>query len=120
MKKETKPKKELSPMTKMVYKLTKAIPEGRVMNYGQVGELCKPQISGYICGRILGDVPKDVPWWRVVAKDGSLPVVKRSPDLAKDQREALEDEGVEFDDQGRVKMEEFRMESPKAKKKKSD
>jgi alkylated DNA nucleotide flippase Atl1 len=55
----------------------------------------------------MNQATQDVPWWRVVAKDGSLPISKRNPALAQEQRDKLQAEGVEFDDDGRVLMERF-------------
>jgi methylated-DNA-protein-cysteine methyltransferase-like protein len=90
-----------------VYERARAIPAGRVLAYGALGARCDPPISGYICGRIMNQATQDVPWWRVVAKDGSLPISKRNPTLAQEQRDKLQAEGVEFDDDGRVFMERF-------------
>lgn len=90
-----------------IFELSRAIPAGRVSSYGALGAKCEPPISGYICGRILQNVPADVPWWRVVAKDGALPISKRSPHLSQQQREKLESEGVGFDSDGKVRMSEF-------------
>ena len=73
-----------------VFHLVRLIPKGRVANYGSVGAACDPPISGYICGRLMQNTPPNVTWWRVVAKDGSLPAGKRLPVLAKEQRELLE------------------------------
>lgn len=100
--------KRETPIKESVYELARRIPEGSVLSYGEIGALCNPPISGYICGRILGTVPDDVPWWRIVAKDGTLPVAKRSPQIAREQREMLEEEGVRFDKEGKVRMDEFR------------
>lgn len=85
-----------------VMKLAREIPRGRVISYGALGQSCEPPISGYICGRIMGLVLDDVPWWRVVGKDGKLPISKRGPDHAARQRELLGEEGVEFDDNGAI------------------
>ncbi len=90
-----------------VYEQARAIPPGRVLAYGALGARCNPPISGYICGRIMNQALQDVPWWRVVAKDGSLPIAKRNPALAQEQRQKLQAEGVKFDDEGRVLMERF-------------
>ena len=90
-----------------VWQVTRAIPAGRVLSYGAVGARCDPPISGYVCGRIMIRSHHDVPWWRVVGKDGALPIIKRNPELAREQRTKLEAEGVEFDDEGRVVMERF-------------
>ena len=95
-------------MAVQVFDAARAIPAGRVLAYGELGARCEPAISGYICGRIMNNVADDVPWWRVVAKDGSLPIAKRNPTLAERQRDLLSAEGVEFDESGHVKMDEFR------------
>src|SRR5688500_12111112 len=84
-----------------VHKIVNAIPAGHVMSYGAVGALCDPPISGYICGRIMNGVIGEVPWWRVVGKDGNLPIRKRHPELSVQQRQRLESEGVEFDEDDR-------------------
>jgi methylated-DNA-protein-cysteine methyltransferase-like protein len=90
-----------------IFELVRAIAPGRVSSYGALGAACDPPISGYICGRILQNVPGDVPWWRVVSKDGALPISKRSPHLAADQKQKLEDEGVEFSADGKIDMSRF-------------
>lgn len=77
--------------------IVRSIPAGRVLAYGQVGAQCEPPLSGYICGRILHHALEDVPWWRVVAKDGHLPIGKRRAELAQKQRALLENEGVTFE-----------------------
>jgi alkylated DNA nucleotide flippase Atl1 len=41
--------------------------------------------------------PSDVPWWRIVAQSGALPVSKRDPRLAWEQRNLLLREGVAFE-----------------------
>jgi alkylated DNA nucleotide flippase Atl1 len=85
-----------------VIKLAREIPRGRVISYGALGKRCEPPISGYICGRIMALVLDDVPWWRVVGKDGKLPISKRGPDHAARQRELLGEEGVEFGEDGAI------------------
>jgi alkylated DNA nucleotide flippase Atl1 len=54
-------------------------------------------VGGYMVGRWMASCPEDVPWWRVVAKTGHLPVGKRDPRLGIEQRTLLEQEGVTFD-----------------------
>ena len=90
-----------------IYEIVRAIPVGKVLSYGAVGARSTPPISGYICGRIMGEVPPDVPWWRVVGKTGNLPIHKRNPELSIQQREVLESEGVKFDESDCVKMAQF-------------
>jgi methylated-DNA-protein-cysteine methyltransferase-like protein len=90
-----------------VFDKVREIPTGRVLSYGGVGALCDPPISGYICGRIMGNVPEGVPWWRVVGKEGNLPIRKRTPELEDKQHTLLKDEGIEFDEDGHIPMDRF-------------
>jgi alkylated DNA nucleotide flippase Atl1 len=46
---------------------------------------------------MMARCPDDLPWWRVVAKTGVLPVGKRDPRLAWEQRDQLLSEGVRFE-----------------------
>jgi len=85
-----------------VTELCRAVPQGRVTSYGALGAECDPPISGYICGRVMGQIMDGAPWWRVVGKDGKLPISKRSPNHSREQREKLEAEGVRFDDEGKI------------------
>ncbi|HEX8464546.1 MAG TPA: MGMT family protein [Abditibacterium sp.] len=85
-----------------VMKLAQEVLRGRVISYGALGKRCEPPISGYVCGRVMAQVLDDVPWWRVVGKDGNLPISKRGPGHSERQRELLGEEGVEFDENGRV------------------
>ena len=88
--------------------LVRAIPAGRVIAYGALGARCEPPISGYFCGRIMGRKSDEaMPWWRVVAKNGTLPLARRSPELSRGQRETLEEEGVRFDADGRIETQFF-------------
>ncbi|BCM90669.1 DNA base-flipping protein [Abditibacteriota bacterium] len=90
-----------------VLRLCNAIPQGRVSSYGAIGAQCDPPISGYICGRVMGQIMDGVPWWRIVGKDGRLPISKRGPSHSNEQRERLENEGVKFDDEGRIERRFF-------------
>lgn len=90
-----------------VHRIASEIPAGHVMNYGAIGAACNPPISGYVCGKMMRGTASDVPWWRVVAKDGSLPVSKRMPRIAQRQRELLEAESVVFDEDGKVPQKYF-------------
>lgn len=85
----------------------RAIPSGRVTSYGTLGASCDPPVSGYICGRVMGQIMDGAPWWRVVGKDGKLPISKRSPNHSREQREKLELEGVKFDDQDKIERRFF-------------
>ncbi len=87
-----------SPQLKSLWKLVKAIPKGRVASYGAVGRALKNPCSGFLVGRWMHSCPADVPWWRVVNAQGHMPIGKKSPALALEQRRLLEREGVKFED----------------------
>jgi methylated-DNA-protein-cysteine methyltransferase-like protein len=60
----------------------RAIPEGFVRTYGDLSP-GSPRFTGWV----LKGTTEDVPWWRVVRADGSLPVGEK-------QRARLDAEGV--------------------------
>ena len=73
-----------------LWDLVRSIPRGRVSSYGTVGAALKNPASGYLVGRWMAQCPEGVPWWRVVAKTGALPIEKLDPYLELDQRRVLE------------------------------
>jgi alkylated DNA nucleotide flippase Atl1 len=46
----------------------------------------------------MAQCPRDVPWWRVVDRNGRFPIGKRDPFLEKEQSELLAEEGVQVVD----------------------
>jgi methylated-DNA-protein-cysteine methyltransferase-like protein len=80
-----------------------SIPRGRCASYGDVGRALRNPASGRLVGMWMASCPQGVPWWRVVAKSGELPIHKRSPHLAREQALRLESEGVAVID-GKVDM----------------
>ena len=57
-----------------VYALVAQIPEGRVMTYGQIAALCGEPRGAWEVGQIAHNGPTDLPWQRVVNKQGGLAV----------------------------------------------
>jgi len=90
-----------------LYALVRSIPIGRVAGYGQLGHMLRNPVSGLLVGRWMARCPNSLPWWRVVAGDGSLPVWKKDPHLGVEQTQRLSEEGVEIAD-GQVLMERYR------------
>lgn len=93
-----------SELVSELYDLVRQVPIGRCVAYGDLGRSLTNPVSGYLVGRWMSSCPPDVPWWRVVAKSGELPVHKRDPELAAAQERHLSDEGVAVTE-GRVNME---------------
>lgn len=71
-----------SPSVAQVLADIRAIPEGFVRTYGDLSPGA-PRFTGWV----LKGTSEDVPWWRVVRADGSLPVGEK-------QRARLDAEGV--------------------------
>lgn len=93
------------------YQVVKAIPRGKVANYGQVALLAGHPRTARFVGYALHSNPEPgvIPCHRVVFKDGSLAsgFAFGGPDV---QRRLLEDEGVAFLPDGRVDMRECQWE----------
>jgi methylated-DNA-protein-cysteine methyltransferase-like protein len=99
-----------------VYRIVRSIPPGRVLTYGDIGELIPPppgidlpaygRVRARWVGYALADCPEDLPWQRVVnARGGISPRPGLGP---RAQRAFLEAEGVDFDESGRLDLERYR------------
>ncbi len=80
-----------------IYALVREIPQGRVTTYGQLGAMC-----GISDARIIGEAMNashDVPWQRVINSRGEISIKGAT---GAHQRELLEQEGIEFDANGRI------------------
>ncbi len=86
-----------SPQLRALWKVVRSIPKGRVTSYGAVGRALPNPCSGFLVGRWMASCPQDgTPWWRVVNAKGHLPIAKKSPEAAIEQRRLLEKEKVRF------------------------
>lgn len=90
-----------------LFALVRQIPPGRVSYYGRIGRLLTQPVSGLLVGKWMGCSEPDVPWWRVVGRDGTIKTFKRGPEAGLKQRMLLEQEGVTFDEEGRVLAQHF-------------
>lgn len=87
---------------KKTYALVCRVPYGRVVSYGKVAQvLGNPLAAQGVRSALRALFPTDVPWWRVVKKDGAVSAPR--PDTGgRSQRDRLEGEGVKFDASGKV------------------
>ncbi|HEX5447844.1 MAG TPA: MGMT family protein, partial [Candidatus Saccharimonadales bacterium] len=87
------------------YALVAQIPRGRVMSYGQIAALAGSPYSSRIVGGIAHWGDPNLPWQRVVKKDGSL--AEGYPGGTAGHQSALEAEGVRFDEEHRLDMSRY-------------
>jgi methylated-DNA-protein-cysteine methyltransferase-like protein len=91
---------------RLVYRLVRRIPPGRVATYGQVAALVgRPRAAravGTALAGLAGTSLDAVPWQRVLSAAGRCS--HRDGFWAGIQRELLEAEGVRFDRSGRVDL----------------
>ncbi len=78
-----------------VTELTSSIPKGKVMTYGQIAAICGSPRAARIVGGIAHYGDPELPWHRVVKKDGSL--AEGYPGGVASHQKHLADEGVEFE-----------------------
>lgn len=88
-----------------VLRIVAEIPEGKVTSYGAVAAMAgQPRAArgvGWILNRLGPE--SDLPWWRVVNREGALSTYKLPSGVGPLQRTLLENEGVAFDADGRVR-----------------
>jgi methylated-DNA-protein-cysteine methyltransferase-like protein len=92
--------------------MARRIPRGRVMTYGQIATLIENRLSARAVGWAMHGCPDGVPWQRVVNASGGCST-DRIPDIPEGlQRAMLEQEGVEFRDNGTLDLKRYRWTPP--------
>lgn len=84
-----------------VYALVAQIPRGRVMTYGQIAAICGAAWAAWEVGQLAHFGPTDLPWQRVVNKQGGL-ARGYVPDGFEGQKRALEAEGITVSDEYKI------------------
>ncbi len=88
-----------------VYGLVAQIPKGKVMTYGQIAALCGAAWAAWEVGQIAHTGPSDLPWQRVVNKQGGL--ARGWPGGIALHKAALEADGVAVGDDYMVDLKEL-------------
>ncbi len=87
-----------------VYEIVRAIPAGKVMTYGQIaailGEGYTPRSVGFV---MHGADTENVPWQRVINSQGKCSTGRMTIPVNL-QQTMLEQEGIEFDGNGRCDL----------------
>jgi methylated-DNA-protein-cysteine methyltransferase-like protein len=91
-----------------VYAVVRQIPYGRVATYGQIADMAGLGGQAREVGYMLFDVPADseIPWHRVINARGEISA-RSIPGGEDKQRLRLEEEGVKFDEHGRISLQLF-------------
>ncbi len=96
-----------NPLHERIFEMVEAIPLGKVATYGQIGKLvggCSGQLVGFAMASLRYGSGRKVPWQRVINRQGKISLT--GPDAAL-QRALLEDEGIRFDADGVIDLDEF-------------
>jgi methylated-DNA-protein-cysteine methyltransferase-like protein len=90
---------------KRVEALVAQIPRGRVMTYGQIAALCGNARAARIVGGIAHFGDPDLPWQRVVNKQGGL--ASGYPGGRQGHKQVLEAEGVAVSNDYKIDVEKL-------------
>jgi methylated-DNA-protein-cysteine methyltransferase related protein len=92
-----------------IWAVVRRIPRGRVATYGQVAVLAGRPGHARQVGYAMYALPEDsdVPWQRVVNARGEISLRSEPGGHEGWQRHLLEEEGVTFDERGRIDLEVF-------------
>lgn len=93
-----------------VYELVAQIPRGKVMSYGQLAAAAGAAWAAWEVGQIAHTGPSDLPWQRVVNKQGGL--AKGYPGGFEGHKKDLEAEGIAVDQDFRVDIERLLWQPP--------
>src|SRR5438309_7637298 len=94
-----------------VFELVKQIPKGKVMTYGQVAALAGAPWAAWEVGQIAHYGPSELPWQRVVNKQGGL-ARGYTPGGYEAQKKDLEAEGVAVSEDYRVDLQRLLWKPP--------
>ncbi|WP_046213845.1 MGMT family protein [Paenibacillus wulumuqiensis] len=94
----------MQPFTRQAIEVILAIPEGKVMTYGQVAAAAGSPRAARQVVRILHSMSRKhhLPWHRVVNKYGEIAIQEDEANFM--QRTLLEEEGVTFNLQQRIDL----------------
>jgi methylated-DNA-protein-cysteine methyltransferase-like protein len=97
----------MKPFTEKVMTIIKAIPEGKVMTYGQIAALAGNPRAARQVARILHSMSRKyhIPWHRVINAKGQI--VIKDDATYHEQILSLELEGVKVSTTGKINLEKY-------------
>lgn len=93
-----------------VYDIVAGIPKGRVMSYGQIATQAGAAWAAWEVGQLAHRGPANLPWQRVVNKNGGL--ARGYPGGFEGHKKALAADGVAVNDDYRVNIGELLWQPP--------
>lgn len=101
------------PLYERIYAIVRQIPRGKVATYGQIADLTSAAVAGRCSARLVGyamaalrtGTHPDVPWQRVINRQGRISILDPLGKYV--QRQILEEEGVYFDRNDQIDFHEF-------------
>ena len=95
--------------TARILAVVQRIPPGHVATYGDVARLAGLPRRARLIGKVLRDAPEQcaVPWHRVINATGRISQ-RTDADSARRQQQLLSDEGIEFNQSGRIDLNRYR------------
>jgi methylated-DNA-protein-cysteine methyltransferase-like protein len=88
-----------------VYDIVGQIPKGKIATYGQVAAMAGAAWAAWEVGQIAHTGPMDLPWQRVLNKQGGL--AKGYPGGYEGHKKAIEADGIEVGEDYKVNIEEL-------------
>lgn len=88
--------------------MVRKVPSGRVATYGQIAKLIGLPKNARQVGTVLRSLPEGsrVPWHRILNSQGKIS--ERDTRVFEGlQRHLLEEEGIEFDERGKLDLSKF-------------
>lgn len=92
------------PFFARVYALLARVPRGKVVTYGEVARMLGRPSGARAVGWAMRFCPEGYAWHRVLNAQGRPSTTERLPDGKLLQQALLEEEGVVFDETGRVDL----------------
>jgi methylated-DNA-protein-cysteine methyltransferase-like protein len=99
----------MSEFFQRVYEIAARIPRGKVVTYGQIAAALGDPRQARTVGWAMRSAPEwlDIPWHRIVNSSGGIST-RYTTDGLNIQRKLLEDEGIVFNEDGRLDLERYR------------
>lgn len=93
-----------------IYALVMEVPRGTVATYGQIAKLvgCSARQAGYAMAAAPAE---SVPWHRIINSRGQISM-RSGGSVDPEQRRLLENEGIQFDSNGRIDLTCFQWQGP--------